>query len=136
MKRDSFGVLFFIRKNLLLKNGEAPVCMRVTVNGQRDEVRTKKSINPDLWSQAKECSRARDKKSRDLNEFIESAKIRLSQLFNEMEQSGKVITPQSLLRKFFGQNDDNRRSQFNCIQKYLKNTKTIPIASATGFYYR
>jgi hypothetical protein len=38
MKRDSFGVLFFIRKNLLLKNGEAPVCMRITVNGQRDEV--------------------------------------------------------------------------------------------------
>ena len=109
MKRDSFGVLFFIKKNFLLKNGEAPVCMRITVNRQRDEVRTKKSINPDLWSQAKECSRARDKKSRDLNEFIDDAKIRLSQLFNEMEQTGKVITPKSLLSKFFGQDEDNRK---------------------------
>jgi hypothetical protein len=49
---DSLGVLFFLRKNQLLKNGEAPVSMRITVNGQREEVRTKKSINPALWNQA------------------------------------------------------------------------------------
>ena len=38
MKRDSLGVLFFLKKNQLLKNGEAPVSMRITVNGQREGV--------------------------------------------------------------------------------------------------
>ena len=33
MKRDSFNVLFFIKKAKLLKNGEVSVCMRITVNG-------------------------------------------------------------------------------------------------------
>lgn len=33
MRRDSFNVLFFIRKTKLLKNGEDSVCMRITVNG-------------------------------------------------------------------------------------------------------
>ena len=33
MARKSFSVLFFIKKGKLLKNGEAPVCMRITVNG-------------------------------------------------------------------------------------------------------
>lgn len=33
MARKSFSVLFFIKKAKLLKNGEAPVCMRITVNG-------------------------------------------------------------------------------------------------------
>lgn len=37
MKRDSFNVLFFIKKAKLLKNGEASVCMRITVNGARVE---------------------------------------------------------------------------------------------------
>ena len=32
MARKSFSVLFFIKKGKLLKNGEAPVCMRITVN--------------------------------------------------------------------------------------------------------
>lgn len=33
MRRDSFHVLFFIKITKLLKNGEASVCMRITVNG-------------------------------------------------------------------------------------------------------
>ncbi len=35
MKRDSFKMLFFLKKAKLLKNGEASVCMRITVNGAR-----------------------------------------------------------------------------------------------------
>lgn len=30
MKRDSFKVLFFLKKAKLLKNGEASVCMRAS----------------------------------------------------------------------------------------------------------
>lgn len=33
MKRSSFNVLFFLKKTKLLKNGEASVCIRITVNG-------------------------------------------------------------------------------------------------------
>ena len=43
MKRDSFNVLFFIKKAKLLKNGEASVCMRITVNGARVENNIRKS---------------------------------------------------------------------------------------------
>lgn len=110
MRRNSFGVLFFLKKNQLLKSGEAPVSMRITVNGQREEIRTKKSINPSLWNQAKECSRGRDRKSKDLNEYIESAQIRLSQLYNEMEQSGKSITAKILRNKFLGMDDEDRKT--------------------------
>lgn len=35
MRRISFNVFFFIKKTKLLKNGEASVCMRITVDGQR-----------------------------------------------------------------------------------------------------
>ena len=52
MKRDSFNVLFFIKKAKLLKNGEASVCMRITVNGARVENNIRKSIEPALSSKA------------------------------------------------------------------------------------
>ena len=110
MRRNSFGVLFFLKKNQLLKSGEAPVSMRITVNGQREEIRTKKSINPSLWNQAKECSRGRDRKSRDLNDYIESAQIKLSQLFNTMEQDGKTITAKILRNKFLGMDEEDRKT--------------------------
>ena len=56
MKRSSFNVLFFLKKTKLLKNGEASVCMRITVDGTRVENNIRKSIDPSLWSQAKESA--------------------------------------------------------------------------------
>lgn len=35
MQRNYFSILFFIKKTKLLKNGEAPICLRITVNGKR-----------------------------------------------------------------------------------------------------
>ena len=43
MKRSSFNVLFFLKKTKLLKNGEASVCMRITVDGTRVENNIRKS---------------------------------------------------------------------------------------------
>lgn len=57
MKRNSFNVLFFIKKAKLLKNGEASVCMRIIVNGARVETNIRKSIDPASWNQAKEIMR-------------------------------------------------------------------------------
>lgn len=45
MQRNYFTVLFFLKKSKLLKNGEAPICMRITINGKRAEVQIKRSID-------------------------------------------------------------------------------------------
>ena len=103
MKRDSFNVLFFIKKAKLLKNGEASVCMRITVNGARVENNIRKSIEPALWNQAKECAKGKSRKSCDLNAYIEEARIKLHQTFNELEKQGQFITARLLQEKFFGQ---------------------------------
>ena len=59
MARKTFNVLFFIKKARLLKNGEAPVCMRITVNGCMVDVLVKRSCPVNLWNQAKENSKGK-----------------------------------------------------------------------------
>ena len=44
VKRNTLSVLFIIKKAKLLKNGEAPICMRITVNKRVAEVMIKRSI--------------------------------------------------------------------------------------------
>ncbi|MBD8387418.1 site-specific integrase [Dysgonomonas sp. BGC7] len=101
MEKNSFAVLFFLKKTKLLKNGEASVCMRITVNNVRSETNIRKSINPALWNQAKECSRGKDRKSNDLNKFIDEARIRLYNIHYELKEEGLVITAEILRDKFF-----------------------------------
>ena len=103
MKRNTFKVLFFIKKTKLLKNGEASVCMRITVNGARAETNIRKSVEPSLWNQAKECVKGKSRKACDLNTYLENARIRLHQLFCEMEEQGLPITARLLQASFFGQ---------------------------------
>lgn len=103
MKRDSFRVLFFLKKTRLLKNGEASVCMRITVNGTRVENNIRKSIDPALWSQAKEMTRGKSRRACDLNTYIEEARIKLYQIFCELEQQNRPVTAHLLQELFFGQ---------------------------------
>lgn len=52
MKRNSFSVLFFLKKTKLLKNGEATVCMRITDNNVRAETNIRKSITAPFQTNA------------------------------------------------------------------------------------
>lgn len=61
MKQESMKVLFFIRKSRLKKNGEAPIFLRVTINGQLDEVRIQRSVPLKLWDNVKERSKGKDR---------------------------------------------------------------------------
>lgn len=61
-KKTTFAVNFFLKKSKLLKNGEAPICMRITVNGKRAEVQIKRSIELEKWNSIKD---ALSEKTRD-----------------------------------------------------------------------
>ena len=53
MERTTFCLLFYIRRTKLNRNGEAPMMMRITVNGVRVDASVKKTILPEFWSAAK-----------------------------------------------------------------------------------
>ena len=113
MKRDSFRVLFFLKKTRLLKNGEASVCMRITVNGTRVENNIRKSIDPALWREQMSARlelelwqttlAAGIRRACDLNTYIEEARIKLYQIFCELEQQNRPVTAHLLQELFFGQ---------------------------------
>jgi hypothetical protein len=63
MQRNYFSILFFIRRTRLLKNGEAPIGLRITVNGQRVELQIKRSVPDNKWNAAKGCAVGKDRKT-------------------------------------------------------------------------
>lgn len=62
MERKRFSVLFFIKRSKLLKNGEAPVRVRVTYDRLYVELQLKRSIKvPLLVAGKREIDRQRPK---------------------------------------------------------------------------
>ena len=54
MKQGTMNILFFILKTKLLKNGEAPILMRITIDGHYEEARIQleKPLNFDPFGHA------------------------------------------------------------------------------------
>ena len=124
MKRKSFRILFFLRKGKLLKNGEAPICMRLTVDGRACDILIKRSILPEQWNQTKECAKGKERKAEELNRYIESIRVRLYQIYRELEESGKLITTERIKNRYEGK-EENAKTLLQLFSEHNVQCKTL-----------
>ena len=102
MQRNYFTILFFIKKSKLLKNGEAPICMRITVNGQRAEIQIKRSVDISKWNSQKECAIGKERKSMELNHYLDTVRMKVLQIHREL--GGKILYRQSDIERLLEEN--------------------------------
>lgn len=138
--KDSFRVAFFLRSNVL-KNGEQPVFMRITVNGQRAENNIQKSILPNLWNQAKERAIGSGRTAVDLNRFIEEARIKVHQIVTELQQNDEPVNAKVVQQRFYGINPNKKteRTILEVIQSHNDDAEKligIDFAKTTVLRYK
>lgn len=108
LSNTKLDVLFFIKKTKLLKNGEAPICMRITVDSVRTEIMIKRSVNLKKWNQAKECTTSNDHAGRELNHLIEAYRTKVFKIFRQMEMDGRDITARGIADVMQGKEDKDK----------------------------
>ena len=124
VKRNTLSVLFIIKKSKLLKNGEAPICMRITVNKRVAEVMIKRSIPVDLWNQKKECSKGKDRVATELNHYINTVRAKILQIHRELEIDNKTITADIIKDCFYGR-DKVQRSLLEVYAKHNEKCRAL-----------
>ena len=102
MKRATFNILFFAKWKKLLKNGEAPIYMRLTINGTTAEVSLKRSIDPKLWDAPRNKAKGKSQQAKDLNDYLESVRGQVYTHQQILQERGKVISAKTLLNAFLG----------------------------------
>ncbi|MDR2497407.1 MAG: site-specific integrase [Tannerellaceae bacterium] len=117
MKRNSFSVFFFIKKTKLLSNGEAPIRLRIKVNGIAVESQIKRSVPPNQWDQATESSKGRDRKASELNEYIRMLKLKALTIHRDLEMSGKFFTARLIMNTLYGA-EDSKRTLLSVFRKH------------------
>lgn len=106
--KSTFSLLFVIRKHQLLKNGEAPVYLRITVNSKVADINVKRSVRVEMWDQRRECSLGKLHADRELNHYLETLKMRLYKIHREFEIDGKRITAKALRDCFYGKDESSK----------------------------
>ncbi|MCD8173234.1 MAG: site-specific integrase [Alistipes sp.] len=108
MQKSTFSLLFIIKKSKLRKNGEAPICLRITVNGRIEEVMVKRTVPVASWNQAKECSNGKDHAARELNHYLSTVKARVFQIQRELEIDGVPVTALAVKNRYYGKEEHGK----------------------------
>lgn len=124
MKQGTMNILFFVLKTKLLKNGEAPIIMRVTINGNYDDVRIQRSIPLKLWNAAKGCSKGKDRASNELNNYIAELSARALEKHKELLLEQALITPTLILKRVF-RKDTEMRTLIATMQEGIKEMEAV-----------
>lgn len=97
-----YTLTFMIRKAQRKKSGEAPIFARITVAGQRTEFNINRSIVPENWNSKKEKSKGTSKKDLELNKYLDSVRVRISEIHHDLVKEEEVINPLVLKQHFLG----------------------------------
>lgn len=123
MERKRFSVLFFIKRSKLLKNGEAPVRVRVTYDRLYVELQLKRSIKVPLWSQEKEKSTGKDRNSVELNHYIDALRVKFYQIYQDLELEEKIVSARAIVNRY-QEKDETFKTLYNVFKEYNDNLET------------
>jgi hypothetical protein len=101
MERSSFSILFSIRESKARKNGNTPIEVTITVNGERCSFSTGKQVKVTSWDKNKQLVKGKDEEAVSLNNYLKAVKAKLYEKEAELLDRGFVITAQLLYDAYF-----------------------------------
>ena len=100
MVRSSFSILFFIRESKVRKNGNAPIEVIITINGEKCSFPTGKQVHIDKWDKTKQQVKGKDEEAKSLNNYLKAVKAKLYQKEAELLGRGFIITAKLLCEAY------------------------------------
>ena len=129
MKKKTFAILFYVKRTKLLKNGEAPIFMRITVDAIRAEMSIQRSIKLSDWIEKKCCAKPTNSRNRELNHYLEHIRHRLYGIQKELEDENKTVTAELLKNRYMGINEAN----VTFVELYTEHNQKLKELIGKGF---
>lgn len=105
-RKNTFYLSCYVKKSNALKDGRVPIYLKITVNKQVAAVSLQSSVQLESWNQAKERSKGKDKSAIELNNYINSAKAKITTMYRELQLDGKPTTAQLQKDMYLGNHKD------------------------------
>ena len=138
MERTTFGLLFYIRRDKLNKRGEAPVFMRLTINGERADASIKRFIEPHAWNSAKGKANEKSRGGKDLNLYLNAISANILRIQRDLELDKKEVSAQIILNRYLGKEQSDRHTLMEVFRAHNEKCRAlsgISLAPATVIRY-
>lgn len=139
MERSSFAILFFIRESKVRKDGNAPIEVSITINGERCFFSTGKKVKATAWDKNKQLVKGKDEEATSLNNYLKSVRAKMYEKEAELLDKGFVITAQLLYDAYFDKVEClQEKSLLNVLEEHNAERKAMvgkTVAPATYWVF-
>jgi site-specific recombinase XerD len=102
--------MFMIRRGQLLKNQEAPIYLRITVDGESVEISIKRSIPPERWDEFRRCAKTGSPYAKELNYYLEQIRHKVYDHQHELIDKNKTVSATALKKAFLNSDQEESRT--------------------------
>lgn len=101
-KKSTFKLLFYLKKNELKKNGNAPIMARITIDGTPKTFGTKLEINPNNWDLKHGRVQGKSAQALSINKKLDNIRGRIDKIYEDMLKHEGFATAQKVKLSFLG----------------------------------
>ncbi len=101
-KKSTFKLLFYLKKNELKKNGNAPIMARITIDGTPKTFGTKLEIDPNNWDLKHGRVQGKSAQALSINKKLDNIRGRIDKIYEDMLKHEGFATAQKVKLSFLG----------------------------------
>lgn len=102
----SFVLNFNLKSSRVSANGTVPIYMRISMDGTRAEIATKRYIFPEKWNESGQKAIGNAEEARSLNAYLKSIEQQVYNAHKELMEDKIPLTANNLKRKLFGKSKE------------------------------
>ena len=104
---QTFSILFWLSKSKI-RNGKAPIYCRISINGRRTEIASKRLIEPEKWNSSTGAVRGNSEEARTINTFLSAMKTEILNHYNLLQSNGEIITSDKIKNSLLGVKEEQK----------------------------
>jgi hypothetical protein len=93
---------FYVKESRKDRGGEAPIYLRITINGERAEISTSRRINPIMWDKASEKVAGRSEPARVINSSLINLLGKVEKHFSGFDVKDEIISVDQIIAELKG----------------------------------
>lgn len=101
----TFNLLFYVKKAKINSSGEAPIYLRITIDGKISEISTKRTIQLSKWNSKTQKISGSSEESRSFNFYLKTFEQKVYDIYHELMRDKETVTCETLKNKLLGKGD-------------------------------
>lgn len=122
----SFNLLFYVKRSKMVGDGTAPVYLRVTIDGERIEISSKRYVNPAKWDTKAQKVTGNTEDVRSLNTYLKTLEHEVYEAHRSMLDKKRPITAASLKDVLFKKDQTaSRKTLMPIFEEHNRQVKVL-----------